>query len=353
MGPKPFGESPQVQGKWEEKMEFKLGIIGARHAHLHASLGGLIKTGQVKVVGVAEEKESVRGKACQDFSTEGFSDYHEMLEKGKPQIVCVGMPNGTKASVILECLQKGLHVVCPKPVALVKEEYFRIEEELKKAGLQILVGAPYRYSPLALKLKIIVDQGILGDLIYGMIDLPHRLIPEKRDEYFFDHNLYGGIVMDIGYNAVDFLTWINQSPVVQAQGFRSSRRYKDRNNFIDNAQIVIRLENGFCATLGLDWITPDGAKGDIKRVALKGRKGLIEGIVDPVHSDGPFNILCTEEEVHHEIPIASPSDVPPVAQEFLDAIGKVHLQTYPRSLLLDHPLLLSRLDDYNKNDSFP
>ncbi|MBR3436444.1 MAG: Gfo/Idh/MocA family oxidoreductase, partial [Lachnospiraceae bacterium] len=47
-----------------------------------------------------------------------YEDYKEMLEKEKPELVAIATESGKHASIALDCIAAGCHVIIEKPIAL-------------------------------------------------------------------------------------------------------------------------------------------------------------------------------------------------------------------------------------------
>lgn len=47
-----------------------------------------------------------------------YTDYREMLEKEKPQLVAIATDSGLHAQIALTCIEKGIHCMIEKPIAM-------------------------------------------------------------------------------------------------------------------------------------------------------------------------------------------------------------------------------------------
>src|SRR5262245_49187467 len=64
-----------------------------------------------------------------------FTDYREMIEKGRLDAVVVSTPDDLHYPVTMAALEAGLHVLCEKPMALNAEQAREMEEKAKAAGV--------------------------------------------------------------------------------------------------------------------------------------------------------------------------------------------------------------------------
>lgn len=84
-----------------------------------ANINGLAAFG-AEIVGLCDVDTRRTGKICEKFkSAKFFKDYREMLDKLDNQIdgVTIGTPDHWHASMAIECIRRGKHVQCEKPLA--------------------------------------------------------------------------------------------------------------------------------------------------------------------------------------------------------------------------------------------
>jgi len=61
-------------------------------------------------------------------------------------------------------LEKGYHVLLEKPMALTEEDYRKMAQVCRQAGLTLNICHVLRYTHFFSKIKQIIDQGIIGDV---------------------------------------------------------------------------------------------------------------------------------------------------------------------------------------------
>jgi predicted dehydrogenase len=93
-------------------------------------------------------------------------------------------------------MQAGKHVLCEKPFALTVEEVDLVEKTAKDTGKIIAEAFMYRHHPQTLKVRQMVDEGILGKvkLIRGSFTYQFT----RQDNYRADPVMGGGALWDIG-----------------------------------------------------------------------------------------------------------------------------------------------------------
>ena len=94
--------------------------------HLEAALNN-----KLEIVGICDiipEKmnELLNKLELNDTSYNHYTDYHEMLEKEKPDLVAIATESGEHAKIALDCLDLGANVIIEKPIALSLEDADKI-----------------------------------------------------------------------------------------------------------------------------------------------------------------------------------------------------------------------------------
>lgn len=79
--------------------------------------------------------------------------------------VSVVVPTKLHKQVALDTLDTSLHILVEKPIADTIESADMMIEAAKKAGKVLMVGHFERFNPAVIKLKEIIDSGLLGKVV--------------------------------------------------------------------------------------------------------------------------------------------------------------------------------------------
>ncbi|MGN0365912.1 MAG: Gfo/Idh/MocA family protein [Suilimivivens sp.] len=124
---------------------------------------------EFQVVGVAEPNEARRINASKLYQIpveNQFSDYHEVFEREQfADCVMVCTQDRMHYEPTLMALKKGYHVLCEKPISADKKEIFEMVYAAKKYNKILSLCYVLRYSPFFIKLKKLLDSGVIGTLI--------------------------------------------------------------------------------------------------------------------------------------------------------------------------------------------
>ena len=104
-------------------------------------------------------------EALRDFGfREGTENWQRVVEHPDVDVVMVTAPNMLHLPVIEAATKAGKHVFCEKPVGGTPEQTVCAEHAARTAGVISGVGYNYRWAPLVLEAKRLIDEGTLGTI---------------------------------------------------------------------------------------------------------------------------------------------------------------------------------------------
>jgi UDP-N-acetyl-2-amino-2-deoxyglucuronate dehydrogenase len=176
----------------EKKIRFAVigqGHIGKRHAEM------ALRNPQSELAAVCD---ILSPEECKT-SYEGIPFYRsidELLEnETNLDVLNICTPNGLHAEIALKALEKGLHVVIEKPMALNKVDAERVVFKSLERSRNVFCVMQNRYSPPSVWLKSVMDQNVLGQLFHVQINCYWN-----RDERYYTHQNWHGDVQFKDFN---------------------------------------------------------------------------------------------------------------------------------------------------------
>lgn len=97
-----------------------------------------------------------------------YSDYREMIEKEKPDFVDVITPPETHREMCAFAGERGVHVICQKPLAPTFAEAEAIVEEARKARIRFMVHENWRFQPWHRQIRRLLDARAVGDKLHSL-----------------------------------------------------------------------------------------------------------------------------------------------------------------------------------------
>ncbi len=127
------------------------------------------KTGIMKIVGVAEPDEDKRIKFKKTYAITDdmcFNSYKDLFSKGRLAdcvIICTqDKMHLEPTKLAVEC---GYHILLEKPIATTETEIDAIEKLVSDYDKVFMTGFVLRYTPFIKKIKTILQEGIIGDIV--------------------------------------------------------------------------------------------------------------------------------------------------------------------------------------------
>lgn len=165
---------------------------------------------------VSRTQEKAQEFADQYQIQQAFGDYDAFLADPELDIVYIAVPNRQHYDYIIKALKAGKHVLCEKAITTNLAE---LEEAMTLASENDLIlqeAMTIFNMPLYHELRRLMDSGKLGTL--KMIQAPFGSYKEPDpNNRFFNPDLGGGALLDIGTYAVSFVRWfMNAAPTLQA-----------------------------------------------------------------------------------------------------------------------------------------
>lgn len=188
-----------------------VGFIGA--AHIEA----LRRLGNVEIVAISDIPNA-QAKADAFFIPRGYDDFKEMLDVEKPDVVHICTPNASHYEMAMYAMERGISVVCEKPLTKTLAEAKKLADYAKKHNIVTGVNFNCRWYPQVMQAKAMVESGDVGDIytihgsylqdwLYYDTDYSWRLEPEVSGE--------SRAFADIGSHWIDMVESVTGLRVVE------------------------------------------------------------------------------------------------------------------------------------------
>lgn len=184
------------------------GSIGRRHIKNLASIGAR----RFMLCDLSSERQD-QARACLpgDAEVESFTDYGAALQKG-PDAALICTPSSMHCEMALAAARAGVNLFIEKPLSDSIDGVAELIEIVNEKNLIATMAMCYRFHPVFLRLKAILDKGVLGRLYhancYGGYYLPYWHPSEDyRTEYAAQKKLGGGVILT-SIHGFDNLRWL-------------------------------------------------------------------------------------------------------------------------------------------------
>lgn len=130
----------------------------------------------------------------------------DMFTDEAVDIIYISTPHNTHISFLAQALENGKHVLCEKSITLNSQELERAVRASRKHKVILAEAMTIYHMPLYKKLNEIISAGKLGPL--RLIQMNFGSYKEyNMENRFFNRNLAGGALLDIGVYALSFVRW--------------------------------------------------------------------------------------------------------------------------------------------------
>lgn len=172
------------------------------------------------------------------------NDFNDIINNPNITAVAVVTPSHTHYKLVKAMLEAGKNVYVEKPISTVAQEAKDLTELAHQKGLVLMVGHLLLYHPAVNRLKMLIEEGVLGDIVYAQSD--------RLNVNFFKNDR--SVMWDLAPHDVSMMNYVtgkNPLRVISAVGCSS-----DRNDIMDITHISIEFEDGMVGQISDSWITP-------------------------------------------------------------------------------------------------
>ncbi len=185
-----------------------------------------------------------------DPSIHRYTDYKDLLEQEKPDLVAIATESGAHAKIALACIRAGVNTIIEKPIAMSMADAQAIVEEAKKHDVVVSVCHQNRFNIAVQKTRHALEEGRFGKLSHGSIHVRWN----RNENYYkqaswrgtWEHD--GGCLMNQCIHGIDLLRWLMGGDVVSVYGV-TRKQYHDYLETEDVGMAVLTFRNGTVATV--------------------------------------------------------------------------------------------------------
>ncbi len=155
-----------------------------------------------------------------------YTDFQEMLNAEQLDILDICLPTYLHADYAVQAMERGIHVICEKPVSLKTEDVERVYEAARRNNVKFMVAQVLRFWPEYELLKEIYDSGKYGKLLSGSMSRLGGIPKWSWDNWMADEKRSGLVPFDLHIHDLDFLVYAFGKPE-DAKVHRAKRPEQD------------------------------------------------------------------------------------------------------------------------------
>jgi predicted dehydrogenase len=226
----------------------KFGLIGAGGiAQSYLQAFGIATN--ATLVAVADVRPEAAKAMAESAKCPSFTSYQEMDAAVELDAVILCTPPITHPEICCYFLEKGIHVLCEKPLSIDLASAKTMYETAKSSGSILTMASKFRYVDDMIKAKSLLASGILGEIVLienaftSRVDMGNRWNSNPAISG-------GGVLIDNGTHSLDILRYflgeLSELQVVEGKRIQGLA-------VEDTVRIFVKSATGVMGNIDLSW----------------------------------------------------------------------------------------------------
>lgn len=156
-----------------------------------------------------------------------YTDYREMLQKEKPELIAIATESGKHAAIAFDCIDANCNLIIEKPITLSISDANQIIEAAKKKGVKICANHQNRFNKSIQKIRSAVEDGHFGRMLHGAAH-----IRWNREKEYYEQAPWrgtwaqdGGCLMNQCIHNIDLLRWMMGDEVDEVMAYTDQLKH--------------------------------------------------------------------------------------------------------------------------------
>lgn len=206
---------------------------------------------RTRLLAVASRSQSSADDYAREWNIpRAHGSYEALLNDPEIDVIYNPLPNDMHAEWTIKALRAGKHVLCEKPFALTLDEVDSMIAASHETGKVLAEAFMYRHHPQTLKVKEIVDSGVLGKL--QLIKSAFSFTLDRPGNFRFDKEHGGGSIWDVGCYPISYARMIVGAEPLEVFGWQVEGPGGSDESFIGQ----MRFANGVHAQFDSSFKAP-------------------------------------------------------------------------------------------------
>jgi predicted dehydrogenase len=226
----------------------RFGLVGAG-AIAQAYTQAFEQTERAVLAAVADCRLNAAEAIAQAVGCPAFDSAESMIDQAELDAAIVCTPPSTHRDICCDLLDRGLHVLCEKPLAIDSSAAVEMISAAEARNLVFTMASKFRYVADVTQAKALIAAGVIGEVVLfeniftGRVDMTQRWNSDP-------HIAGGGVLIDNGTHSVDVTRYcLGELAEVQAME-------GNRIQFLpveDTAKMFVRSRDGVLGSIDLSW----------------------------------------------------------------------------------------------------
>jgi predicted dehydrogenase len=251
-------------------------VIGLGNVAIHGHLPGWLGRPDIRIAAAADSRPAQRAECEARLPGARWYDSPEDLLAGEPlDFVDISTPPSSHAPLIQSALERGLHVLCEKPLVISPAELRSVSHAARSAGRVLHTVHNWHHAPILSLTADLIREGEIGRvrrILWETLRVkPAAAAAGSEGNWRVDPSVAGGgVLTDHGWHVFYVLpAWVGGRP--RSVGARLETRRHTAFAVEDTATVTLEFADASAEIL-LTW----AAEERRNRVEVEGTQGRIE-----------------------------------------------------------------------------
>ena len=203
-----------------------------------------------------------------------FDDYEKMLDSGLCDAVLVEVPHYAHPEIVMECLKRGIHVICEKPAGVYTKQVKEMMAASEKSDALFGMMFNQRTNCTYRKMREMIMNGEIGEIQR----ITWIITNWYRTQFYYDSGDWratwdgegGGVLFNQCPHQLDLVQWVVGMSPKSVRGFCKYGQWHDIE-VEDDVTAYLEYENGATGA----FITTTGEAPGTNRFEVSGTKGKL------------------------------------------------------------------------------
>ncbi|MFT4512734.1 MAG: putative dehydrogenase [Planctomycetota bacterium] len=246
--------------------ECQLAIVGCGGI-ADAYAKALLRMPNARLAAVVDPDAAARTRIAGDDAS--IAQHANIERLAQVDAALVLAPPNVHEELSCALLQRGMHVLCEKPLAPTVDAAKRMLKCAETAGRRLMMGSKFRYTADVTKARALLDDNVCGDIvIYENVFCSHVDMSQRWNSQAAISG--GGVLIDNGCHSVDLARYL-LGPLAKVQAQFGTRVQPLAVE--DTARMLFQSQSGALGSIDLSWSI---RKETDAYVRLHGTKGTLE-----------------------------------------------------------------------------
>ena len=269
---------------------YKVGIIGCGKIAQVRHIPEYIASGKAEIVALFDLNYDRAKSLAEKYGAKACATADELIDM-KLDAVSICTANHTHAEYAIKALQKGLDVLCEKPMATTLEDCQAMVKAASDNGRILMIGQNQRLTLTHAKAHEMIKNGAIGRPLTFATRFAHcgpetwSVDPGKNTWFFDRKRAVMGAMADLGIHKTDLIDFLLDDTVKAVTASVTTLDKRDASGTLigvdDNAVCIYEMAGGAIGTMCASW-TDYGREDNSTRI--DGTEGVMKIYVDPAYS---------------------------------------------------------------------